>query len=272
MPKILHPPPRKMTVQDWTNSYPEFANIFEDAYIEPFKNVLSQMKIGNYPYVPLFYLFMSKYANRIVIPEFTDEPLKNFSIVKGLKDIISLRSYSLKYKYDMLAKTMPDDFNDFMYNYKMERGYTKTKESEQGTIAHTGTDSSYTNINRTTENYSTTGESASPRLKDKQDTYTVPKGDINNKNNSVNMEYGHTITSTPGKQTDTFNQTARGYYNAGNKAKILEDIRKLLNYNILDEWLKDITPVICLDVYGRSKTTFPFNMDNYPNLEKESLS
>lgn len=244
--------PIQVPVSTWNNAYPlVFKYLFEDAYIDPLLIHLSPLSeaLSIEPAVGLYYYFLSKQYNRVVLPYFRGTDESNTLSINGMKAIISVRSYGLKYKYDMLADTMPENLDELYYNYYMAREYEKTVDPDEGTITHSGNDTTFTNTNRQTKSYSTTGENQTPRLKEQTDTFTVPQGSTDQAGNSIKTTYGHTITTAPGDEVTTFSQTAHGYYNSGSKAKMIEDIRNLLSLNLLDQWIYDIMPIFCLDKY-----------------------
>lgn len=245
--------PRLMTVQTWTNAHNGFQNIFEDCYLEPLVPILEPMlepsTIHLEPWLKLFVYFAEKFFNRVVIVEMYPTYEQNEEVLRSIKSTLSMRSYGLKYKYDMIVKTLPTDLQDIYHNYNIHRGYEKNITSESGTIQHSGDDLTYSNTDRKTEEYSTTGDSQNPRLKSSSRTFTEPSGSTNTDSNSIKTTHGHTITTTPGKETETFSQDSSGYYNSGSKVKMIEDALRLLNYNLLDKWLDDIISAVCLDMY-----------------------
>lgn len=254
-PQIMQLPKHfeRRTVVEWTELCPIFNSIFSTAYIDPIKPFLGTENFDS----KLFMYFLAKQYNRVVTPEMTSDNDRNETIVSYIKDLISLRSYGLKYKYEMLAETMPNNFDDFLENYNMHREYTKTKEVEEGTVTNSGSDTSYNNVDVRTTNESTTGESERPRLKDQSRRYTYPDGETDQSNNSMKTNYGRIITSAPGTETDSFSQDASGYYGSASKAKIIANVRELLNIDIIDMWLHDIIPCFCLSTFS------PKPLDSY---------
>ena len=251
LPKI----PRTRTVYEWYKLYPDaFSQLFSDAYVEPLEPIFSELTLPTANTTPekIFRYFLRKQFNRMILPRMETEDINNSYIIEHMKEIIALRSYGLKYKYDMLAQTLPDNISDLYNNYNMTRQYTKGKTFTKGTVKHSGSDHTYSNVDISSEEYSTTGDNASPRLKSKSTRKTLPDGQIDSPSNSVNTTYGRQIETTPGSETDTFNQTASGYYNSGTKAKMIEEIRDLASINIVDQWLHDIMPVFCMDVFDTS--------------------
>lgn len=247
--------PRTRTVYEWYKLYPEaFSQIFSDAYVTPFDAIFSELTIptADTTAEKIFRYFLRKQFNRMILPNMETDDINNSFIIEHMKEIIALRSYGLKYKYDMLAQTLPDNISDLYSNYNMTRQYTKGKTFTKGIVENKGTDHTYTNVNIESKEFSTTGDNASPRLKSQSSRKTLPEGQTDNLANSVNTTYGRTIETTPGSETDTFSQTASGYYNSGTKAKMIEEIRDLASLNIVDQWLHDIMPVFCMDVFDTS--------------------
>lgn len=251
LPKL----PKTMTVYEWYKLYPtNFSQIFSDAYVEPLEPIFRDLTIhtAETTHEKIFRYFLRKQFNRMVLPNMETDDVNNVLIIDHMVEIIALRSYGLKYKYDVLAQTLPENISDLYNNYNMTRQYTKGKTFTKGTVEHSGSDHTYSNIDISSEEFSTTGDSASPRLKSKSTRKTLPDGQIDSSSNSVNTTYGRKIETTPGSETDTFNQTASGYYNSGTKAKMMEEIRDLASINIVDQWLHDIMPVFCMDVFDTS--------------------
>ena len=262
----LIPLPKKpihKTALDWSKTYYEFNQIFEGAYLDPFLPILEHMTISSHdePEDKMFLYFLAKQYNRIILPPMDTTDNGNLYIISNLKGIISMRSYALKYKYDMMAATMPDNINDFYYNYNITRQYTQGTTYTQGSVSHSGSDSTRSRVNRTTKEFTFTGESTGPKEKNRIETKTQPENPgASDNSNSVITTYGHQINTTPGSETKTFNQTATGYYNSGTKAKMLEEIRSLLNFNLMDSWLKDMMPAFCTDYYVKPSSKSPFGI------------
>ena len=247
--------PKTMTVYEWYKLYPDhFSQIFSNAYVEPLEPIFSELTLptADTTHEKIFRYFLRKQFNRMILPKMETEDVNNTFIIEHMIEIIALRSYGLKYKYDILMETLPENISDLYNNYSMTRQYTKGKTFTKGTVEHSGSDHTYSNVDISSEEYSTTGDNASPRLKSKSTRKTMPDGQIDSSSNSVNTTYGRKIETTPGSETDTFNQTASGYYNSGTKAKMMEEIRDLTSINIVDQWLHDIMPVFCMDVFDTS--------------------
>ena len=238
---------------EWALTVDNFKTIFNTAYIDPlygelgFENPTTEEK--EEAIMRLYYYFVAKYNNRYLLPEMQTTSEDNTKVIAYIKDIVNIRSHGLKYKYDMLAETMPESFDDFLDNYRMHKEYEKTKEYDPSTVANTGDDVTHSNVNLQTQEFTTTGDNAQARLKGETSKKTLPANDTDNDANSVRTTYGRTITSTPGDETTGFTQDAHGYYNSGSKAKMIEEIRKILSYNLIDQWLHDIIPTFCLDYY-----------------------
>lgn len=243
----------RRTVVEWSELCNDFKFIFSEAYIDPLKPFLGENLFDS----KLFMYFLSKQYNRIVTPEMSPDESVNNTTASYIKDIIAVRSYGLKYKYDKLAETMPDDILDLFNNYNMHREYERTKEVATGTVTNSGSDTSYNNVDIRTINESTTGDNPQPRLKDQSRRYSYPDGQTDTPNNSMHTTYGRIITSEPGNETDTFTQDAFGYYGSSSKAKIIANVRELLNINIVDMWIHDIVSCFCLDTFN------PKPLDSY---------
>lgn len=251
IPKI----PIVKTAIEWGTLYEdEFKNIFNDAYIDPLIPYLGETA----PYNNLYIYFIAKQYNRLIMPEMETTDEANINIINAIRNLIMIRSNSLKYKYDMLASTMPTDIGELYKNYNMSREYTDVKEYDTGTVTNSGTDATFNNVNIKTQEFTTTGDNASPRLKGESTRQTIPQTK-NADQNSMQTTYGHVITSNPGDETRTFTQTASGYYGAASKAKLIEEIRALLNLNLIDDWLNDMMPVFTLHIY-KNKTPAQFGV------------
>ena len=240
----------------WNEKYDEFKHIFDDAYLVPLAKEFNTQEVTA---STIFTLFLYLQANRVVIPFMRDDESKDLAQIEQIRALITLRSNSIKYRYDMLAKTLPENDKDalenFLMNYSVHKTNRKDSKFDVGYIQHSGNDETYNNSSSTTAVYSTTGEDANPRLENKTVKSTNPVGNDNlpneydTDNNKINTKYAHRIDSQPSDQHDSGLETTQGYYSASSKPKLLQEIRDNLNFSILDEWFNDIMPIFCLSMY-----------------------
>ena len=241
--------PSQQTISNWYAKYPTFEEIFEDAdtagLLLPLFIQFPEPTFMTYRWV--FQYMLQYYSSRIVAPPMLFDSEKDLRTIGKIKDFIVLRAYQLKPKYDLLGETLPTDIEDYYENYRMSRQKTRKKEVKQGTITNSGNDTTFSNVHSTTTKTTSTGESETPRF---DSATTTSTGDSNdNANNSVKTTYGRTITSNPGDEDISERTTAHGYYNSGTKADMIKEIRDILNFNLLNEWLKEMIPSFCCAYY-----------------------
>lgn len=276
----ITPPPQMVTVRKWMETTDSFRLIFsqiqspfnlkaafipydseettafEIAWIElvkdTFENLYETMKL-----VPLY--------------DFAD-PTKNATAVVKMMDEIRLRSISLLHKYSLLAETLPPisnslnketmkDYLEFIIsNYKVhtENNYDswlgQIENETSGSITHSRDYLSTHNVSTdsTVDNYLANDETSVP----KHVSQTVTDSNLNTTNTENNESDDETTTYSGYKVTTRqkynkddesnlsgkkFKQDKVGFYNSGSMSKILTDIRQYADFNILEQYVKDVT-------------------------------
>lgn len=246
--------PLQTTVKVWNEKYEKFSHIFDNAYLEPLKkemNYSSELLPSK-----VFTYFLYKQATRIVMPKMTFDSLKDNGSIRQIQDLIELRSNGLKYKYDLLADTMPQgvqSIKEYFNNFDRHTEGRKEKDYDEGTVTHSGADSVYNNVDKRTSHYSTTGDSEQPRLEGYTEDSTFLSNDdpkFDRDNNKIKTSYGHIVTAQPSNEINRYTEDSNGYYNVGSKPKLIEDVRNILNFNLTDAWLHDIMSIFCFDYYA----------------------
>ena len=243
----MEKPPIITTIANWYKEYEEFSAIFEFADDRELLNPLFVQPIDQ-QYLFLFHYLLEKQSSRTVIPPLCFNREKDIITIRKLKEAISHHAYIIYQKYDLLAQTIPTNIDDYFENYRISRQKTRGKKVKSGTIVHSGNDRMQSASDVTTSKMTTTAESPNGRLESKTITSNTPNSAV--ENNQVKTLYGHTITSTPGDEDITERTTAHGYYNSGTKADMIREVREVINFNIIDEWLKEMMPTFCLNYYN----------------------
>lgn len=241
IPKILHP--QQMTIANWYAKYPQFADIFKMAAQNRLLDMLSPATTYDF----MFNHLLKTHPSRVVAPPMLFNEEKDLRTIEKIKEGISYQAYVISLKYELLAQTMPSEIQDYYENYRIEREKTHHKEFTTGTITNSGNDTTFNNVHSTVTKNTSTGESESPRFAESSTTSTGNGND--NADNSMKTTYGKTITSEPGDEDSEENSLAHGYYNSGTKADMIREVRDIINYNIIDEWLKEIIPSFCCAYY-----------------------
>lgn len=239
--------PRIATISDWRKEYEEFSNIFLSAQIDYLFSFDTEEVIQNRSEF-LFDYLMTFQHSRMVMPPIQYERVQDLHTINKIKSAIDKQSRILYFKYSILSETLSPDLDDYLNNYKITRSKTRGKTYGVGTVSQSGTDSTKSNQNITFTHETSTGESEESRFEYSNTT----KGDSGD--NEISTTYGKIVTSTPGKEDTTESSTAQGYYNSGTKADMIREIRDVVNFNLFDNWLKDILPCFCLDTYRPEHT------------------
>ena len=276
----ITPPPQMVTVRKWMETTDSFKLIFsqmqspfnlkaafipydseettafEIAWIElvkdTFENLYETMKL-----VPLY--------------DFAD-PAKNATAVVKMMDEIRLRSISLLHKYSLLAETLPpvsetlnnEDMKKYLEfiisNYKVhtDNNYDswlgEIENETSGSITHSRDYRSTHNVSNdsTVNNYMANDQTSEPKWVGK----TVTDADLTTTNTENNESDDDTTTYDKYKVTTRqkynkddesnlsgkkFKQDKVGFYNSGSMSKILTDIRQYADFNILEQYVKDVT-------------------------------
>ena len=247
-PKIILP--SQQTISNWTAKYPKFKTIFqqceESGLLLPLYKQFPEPEHTLISYEWVFAYVLKFQGSRIVAPPMLFNTEKDELTIDKISDFITARAFSLKTKYELLGDTIPSDIEDYYENYKMSREKTRKKEVKQGTITNSGTDTTFNNVHSTTTKNSSTGETENPRFESSTETST---GNVDTTNNSIKIQHGRVITSAPGDEDITENTTAHGYYNSGTKADMIREVRDIINFNLLNEWIREILPSFCCAYY-----------------------
>lgn len=276
----ITPPPQMVTVRKWMETTDSFRLIFsqiqspfnlkaafipydseettafEIAWIElvkdTFENLYETMKL-----VPLY--------------DFAD-PTKNATAVVKMMDEIRLRSISLLHKYSLLAETLPpvsealnkEDMKKYLEfiisNYKVhtENNYDswlgQIENETSGSITHSRDYLSTHNVSNdsTVNNFMANDQTSEPKWVGKTETdanLTTTNTENNESDDETTTYSGYIVTTRQKYNKDDesnlsgkkFKQDKVGFYNSGSMSKILTDIRQYADFNILEQYVKDVT-------------------------------
>ena len=239
--------PRQETIANWTNTYPEFAGIFSECNLNPLFNYFDPDDIITDKAGFIFEHVLKYQSSRVVAPPMRFDRDKDLAVIEKIKDAIARQAFMIQTKYELLAQTMPTSINDYMENYSISREKIRNKKYKQGTVVNSGADTTQSATNVTTTRMTSTGETESPRFESSSKTANTDGTAANQ--NQVSTTYGRTVTTNPGDEDTTENTTAHGYYNSGTKADMLKEIREVLDYNLVDKWVREILPIFCCAYY-----------------------
>lgn len=242
------------TISDWRKEYEEFSNIFLSAQIDYLFSFDTEQVIQNRSEF-LFDYLMTFQHSRMVMPPIQYERVQDLHTINKIKSAIDKQSRILYFKYSILSETLTADLDGYLNNYKITRSKKRGKTYGTGTVSQSGTDSTKSTQHYSVSHETSTGESEEPRFEYSNTTKTQGDDDAN----KISTTYGKTVTSSPGKEDTIESSTAQGYYNSGTKADMIREIRDVVNFNLFDNWLKDILPCFCLDTY-RPEHTHPSEM------------
>ena len=244
--------PQIMTVSEWFKEYSEFQSIFEPCDILGLLNpIFNQITPIAPKHTLLFAYLLNMYGSRPVIPEMLFDETKDKETITKIGTMIEYRANMLNYKYTTLSKTLFPDIEDYLNNYSTQRSHTKGNTFTLGSTTNSGTDTTTQKQHTETNNYTTTDDLTNPRLESKRESQTVDGS--GGSDNQVSTTYGHTIETQPSNETETLTSQSLGYYNSGTKAKMIEEVRKTLNFDIVDVWMKDILPSFTYSFYDTKR-------------------
>lgn len=244
--------PSIMTVSEWFKHYSDFQLIFEPCETVGLLNPIFEQITPLAPkHTLLFAYLLDMYGSRPVIPEMTFDETKDSETITKIGVMIEYRANLLNYKYTTLSNTLFPHVNDYLNNYSTERKHTKGTTFTLGSTTNSGTDITSQKQHTETNNYTTTDDLANPRLESKRESQTVDGS--GGSDNLVSTTYGHKIETQPSNETESLTSTSLGYYNSGTKAKIIDEVRKTLNFNIVDVWMKDILPSFTYSFYDTKR-------------------
>lgn len=277
---IITPPPQMVTVKKWMETTDSFRLIFnqiqspfnlkaafipydseettafEVAWIElvkdTFENLYETMKL-----VPLY--------------DFADSTKNATAVIKMMNEI-RLRSISLLHKYSLLAETLPpiskalndEDMKAYLEfivsNYKVhteneyESWLGEIENETDGSITHSRDYLTTHNVsnNSTVNNYIANDQTSEPKWvgKTETDANLNTTNTENNESDDETTTYDEYKVTTRQKYDENntsnlsgkkFKQDKIGFYNSGSMSKILTDIRQYADFNILEQYVKDVT-------------------------------
>ncbi len=273
-------PPQMVTVKKWMETTDSFRLIFNQI-VSPFNLKAAfipydseQTTAFDVAWIELVKdTFENLYETIKLVPlyDFADST-KNATAVIKMMDEIRLRSISLLHKYSLLAETLPpisealneEDMKAYLEfivsNYKVhtENEYDswlgEVENETTGSVTHSRDYLSTHNVSTdsTVDNYLANDETSQPKLV----SQTVTDSNLNTTNTENNESDDETTSYNNYKITtrqiydedDTsklsgkkFKQDKVGFYNSGSMSKILTDIRQYADFNILEQYVKDVT-------------------------------
>lgn len=276
----ITPPPQMVTVKKWMETTDSFRLIFnqiqspfnlkaafipydseettafEVAWIElvkdTFENLYETMKL-----VPLY--------------DFADSTKNATAVIKMMNEI-RLRSISLLHKYSLLAETLPpisealneEDMKAYLEfivsNYKVhteneyESWLGEVENETDGSITHSRDYLATHNVSNdsTVNNYMANDQTSEPKWVSKTETdanLTTTNTENNESDDEITTYDEYKVTTRQKyNENDTsnlsgkkFKQNKVGFYNSGSMSKILTDIRQYADFNILEQYVKDVT-------------------------------
>lgn len=244
--------PRQETIANWANEYPEFAGIFSSCNLNPLFDYFDPDDIITDRPAFMFEYVLKYQSSRVVAPPMRFDREKDLAVIDKITEAIARRAFMLQTKYELLAQTMPTSFEDYLENYNMSRHKTRNKKFKTGTVTNSGSDTTKTNTDMTTTRTTSTGESETPRFEGAVHTENTANSTADK--NQVQTQYGRVITSAPGDEDTTERTTAHGYYNSGPKADMLREVRDVLEFNLVDKWIREVLPIFCCAYYDPNWT------------------
>lgn len=276
----ITPPPQMVTVRKWMETTDSFRLIFNQiqspfnlkAAFIPYNS--EETTAFDVAWIELVKdTFENLYETMKLVPlyDFADSTKNATAVVKMMSEI-RLRSISLLHKYSLLAETLPpiseslnkEDMKAYLEfiisNYKVhtENEYGswlgQIENETAGSIAHSRNYLSTHNVSNdsTVNNYIANDQTSEPKWVGK----TVTDADLtttnteNNESDDETTTYNNYKVTTKQKynENDTsnlsgkkFKQDKVGFYNSGSMSKILTDIRQYADFNILEQYVKDVT-------------------------------
>lgn len=277
---IITPPPQMVTVRKWMETTDSFRLIFsriqspfnlKAAFIPYDSEETTAFEIAWIELVKD--TFENLYENMKLVPlyDFAD-PTKNATAVVKMMDEIRLRSISLLHKYSLLAETLPpvsealnkEDMKEYLEfiisNYKVhtDNEYSswlgEVVNETDGSITHSRDYLSTHNVSNdsTVNNYMANDQTSEPKWvgKTETDANLTTTNTENNESDDETTTYDEYKVTTKQKYDENdesnlsgkkFKQDKVGFYNSGSMSKILTDIRQYADFNILEQYVKDVT-------------------------------
>lgn len=277
---IITPPPQMVTVKKWMETTDSFRLIFNQiqspfnlkAAFIPYNS--EETTAFDVAWIELVKdTFENLYETMKLVPlyDFADSTKNATAVVKMMSEI-RLRSISLLHKYSLLAETLPpisEALNEeemaaylefIVSNYKVhtENEYDswlgKVENETEGSITHSRDYLSTHNVSNdsTVNNYMANDQTSEPKWVGKTETdanLTTTNTENNESDDETTTYDGYKITTkqlyNPNDKSNLsgkkFNQDKIGFYNSGSMSKILTDIRQYADFNILEQYVKDVT-------------------------------
>lgn len=276
----ITPPPQMVTVRKWMETTDSFKLIFNQirspfnlkAAFIPYNS--EETTAFDVAWIELVKdTFENLYETMKLVPlyDFVDSTKNATAVIKMMNEI-RLRSISLLHKYSLLAETLPpisealneEDMKKYLEfiisNYKVhtENKYDswlgRIENETTGSINHKRDYRSTHNVSNdsTVNNFMANDQTSEPKWVGK----TVTDADLTTTNTENNESDDDTTTYNNYKITTrqlynpndksnlsgkNFNQDKVGFYNSGSMSKILTDIRQYADFNILEQYVKDVT-------------------------------
>lgn len=277
---IITPPPQMVTVKQWMETTESFKLIFNQiqspfnlkaAFIPYDSEATTAFDVAWIELVKDTFENLYETMKLVPLYDFEDQTKNATAVIKMMNEI-RLRSISLLHKYSLLAETLPpisealneEDMKEYLKfiisNYKVhtENEYDswlgKVENETDGSITHKRDYRSTHKVSNdsTVNNYVANDQTSEPKWVGK----TVTDADLTTTNTENNESDDDTTTYNNYKITTNqlynpndksnlsgkkFKQDKIGFYNSGSMSKILTDIRQYADFNILEQYVKDVT-------------------------------
>lgn len=277
---IITPPPQMVTVKKWMETTESFKLIFNQiqspfnlkaAFIPYDSEATTAFDVAWIELVKDTFENLYETMKLVPLYDFEDQTKNATAVIKMMNEI-RLRSISLLHKYSLLAETLPpisealneEDMKEYLEfiisNYKVhtENEYDswlgKVENETDGSITHKRDYRSTHNVSNdsTVNNYMANDQTSEPKWVGK----TVTDADLTTTNTENNESDDDTTTYNNYKITTKqlynpndksnlsgkkFKQDKVGFYNSGSMSKILTDIQQYADFNILEQYVKDVT-------------------------------
>ena len=276
----ITPPPQMVTVRKWMETTDSFRLIFSQmqspfnlkAAFIPYNS--EETTAFDVAWIELVKsTFENLYETMKLVPlyDFADSTKNATAVVKMMSEI-RLRSISLLHKYSLLAETLPpvsevlneEDMKKYLEfiisNYKVhtENEYDswlgEIENKTTGSINHSRDYLATHNVSNdsTVNNFMANDQTSEPKWVGKTvtDANLTTTNTENNESDDESTTYNdYKVTTTQKYNKDNtsnlsgkkFKQDKVGFYNSGSMSKILTDIRQYADFNILEQYVKDVT-------------------------------
>ena len=276
----ITPPPQMVTVRKWMETTDSFRLIFNQiqspfnlkAAFIPYNS--EETTAFDVAWIELVKdTFENLYETMKLVPlyDFADSTKNATTVIKMMNEI-RLRSISLLHKYSLLAETLPpisealneEDMKAYLEfiisNYKVHTGNEyiswlgEIENETDGSITHSRDYLSTHNVSNdsTVNNYMANDQTSEPKWvgKTETDANLTTTNTENNESDDETTTYDEYKVTTRQKYNKNdesnlsgkkFKQDKIGFYNSGSMSKILTDIRQYADFNILEQYVKDVT-------------------------------